>query len=305
MSTFFAAIPWSVDPIIGQLGPLTFRWYGVLFMSGFLIGLYILNHIYRAERVSPRWVDTLFVYILIATIVGARLGHVAFYAPDYYFTAAHWPEIFKIWEGGLASHGATPSILFAAWLFARNNKFDYVWVLDRLVLVVATGGACIRLGNLMNSEIIGTKTDVPWGFQFLRYAELHGQTAANQQIASELHHASQLYEGLFCVALFALLFVIWNRYKERTPRGLIFGLFVFLLFTQRFLVEFIKLNQEAFEENLPLNMGQLLSIPMIFVGIWVLLRAGKNPDNPYGYAPRDLEAEEAAAAAGVPAPRKG
>ncbi len=301
MSSFFAAIPWSVDPIIGQLGPLTFRWYGVLFMSGFLLGLYILNHVYSRERVSPRWVDTLFVYILIGTIVGARLGHVAFYAPGYYFTAAHWPEIFKIWEGGLASHGATIGILFAAWLFARNNKFDYLWVLDRLVLVVATGGACIRIGNLMNSEIIGSKTDVPWGFQFLRYNELHG-TSGN--IPNELHHAAQLYEALFCIVLFAFLFYLWNRTKERTPRGLIFGLFVVLLFTQRFLLEFIKLNQEAFEDKLPLNMGQILSIPLIFVGIAVLLRAGKNPNNPYGYAPRDLEADEAAAAS-VPAARKG
>lgn len=301
MSPFFAAIPWSVDPIIGHLGPLTFRWYGVLFMSGFLIGLYILNHIYRAERVSPRWVDSLFVYILIGTILGARLGHVLFYAPDYYLTAAHWVEIFKIWEGGLASHGATIGILFAAWLFARNNKFDYLWVLDRLVLVVATGGACIRLGNLMNSEIIGSKTTVPWGFQFLRYNELHGTTG---NIPNELHHASQLYEGLFCVVLFAFLYAIWNRYKERTPRGLIFGLFVVLLFTQRFLIEFIKLNQEAFEDKLPLNMGQILSIPLIFLGIWVLLRAGKNPNNPYGYAPRDLGEEEAAAGK-VAAPRKG
>lgn len=300
MSSLFAVIPWSVDPIIGHLGPLTFRWYGVLFMSGFLIGLYILNHIFRAERVSPRWVDTLFVYILVGTIIGARLGHVAFYAPDYYFTAAHWTEIFKIWEGGLASHGATVSILFAAWLFARNNKFDYLWVLDRLVLVVATGGACIRLGNLMNSEIIGTKTDVPWGFQFLRYNELHGTTG---NIPNELHHASQLYEGIFCVFLFAFLYAIWNRYKERTPRGLIFGLFVVLLFTQRFLVEFIKLSQEAFEDKLPLNMGQILSIPMIFIGIWVLMRAGKDPNNPYGYAPRDLDEAEAGTGS-VPAAQK-
>lgn len=300
MSFLFAVIPWSVDPIIGHLGPLTFRWYGVLFMSGFLIGLYILNHIFRAERVSPRWVDTLFVYILVGTIIGARLGHVAFYAPDYYFTAAHWTEIFKIWEGGLASHGATVSILFAAWLFARNNKFDYLWVLDRLVLVVATGGACIRLGNLMNSEIIGTKTDVPWGFQFLRYNELHGTTG---NIPNELHHASQLYEGIFCVFLFAFLYAIWNRYKERTPRGLIFGLFVVLLFTQRFLVEFIKLSQEAFEDKLPLNMGQILSIPMIFIGIWVLMRAGKDPNNPYGYAPRDLDEAEAGTGS-VPAAQK-
>ncbi|KAA9332217.1 prolipoprotein diacylglyceryl transferase [Hymenobacter busanensis] len=289
-----AFITWDVSPIIAQIGPLTLRWYGLLFASGFIIGSFILTHIYKAERVSPRWVDVITIYMLIGTVLGARLGHVLFYDPAHYL--AHPGEILKIWEGGLASHGATLGILLATWLFSRNNKFDYLWVLDRIVIVVATGGMCIRLGNLMNSEIIGRQTDVPWAFKFVRYNEIHHEVT---NVPLEPHHPTQIYEALFCLFLFVLLYGLWNKYKERTPRGLLFGLFVTLLFTFRFLVEFLKENQEGFESTwalAPLNMGQVLSIPLVFVGLWVLLRAGKQPDNRYGYAPRDLNEPAAPAA---------
>jgi len=327
MLSFLAFIPWDADPILAKIGPLTLRWYGLLFMSGFVFGTFILSHIYKSERVSPRWVDTITIYMLVGTILGARLGHVLFYDPDYYLTAEHFWDIFKIWEGGLASHGATIGILLATWLFARNNKFDYLWVLDRIVIVVALGGAMIRLGNLMNSEIVGEPTDKPWGFVFVRDAD-HFQPVVRPlppgavQVAAQPvlradgsttyrlqpegtpvapdapmavpRHPTQLYEAAFCIVLLLVLYGMWNRTKERTPRGLLFGLFVVLLFTQRFLGEFLKENQEAFEDKLPLNMGQILSIPLILVGLWVLWRAGKDPQNPHGYAPRDLEEEEAA-----------
>ncbi|OUJ73119.1 prolipoprotein diacylglyceryl transferase [Hymenobacter crusticola] len=286
MLSFLAYITWTASPIIAKLGPLTLRWYGLLFMSGFVIGTFVLTHIYKSERVSPRWVDVITVYMLIGTVVGARLGHCLFYDPDYYL--AHPLDILKIWEGGLASHGATLGILLAVWLFSRNNKFDYLWTLDRIVIVVASGGAMIRLGNLFNSEIIGRQTDVPWAFKFARYNEIHHELTT---IPNELRHPTQIYEALFCVFLFILLYGMWNRTKEKTPRGLLFGLFVVLLFTFRFLVEFLKENQVDFENRLPLNMGQLLSIPLIFVGIWVVLKAGKWPGNPFGYAPRDLGEE--------------
>ncbi|PJJ58934.1 prolipoprotein diacylglyceryl transferase [Hymenobacter chitinivorans] len=282
-----AFITWDVSPIIAQIGPLTLRWYGLLFMSGFVFGTFILSHIYKSERVSPRWVDVITIYMLVGTIVGARLGHCLFYDPDYYL--AHPLDILKIWEGGLASHGATIGILLACWLFARNNKFDYLWVLDRIVIVVALGGALIRTGNLFNSEIIGKVTDVPWAFKFVRYNEIHHEVT---NIPNELRHPTQMYEALFCIVLLTILYAMWNRTKERTPRGLLFGLFVVFLFTQRFLGEYLKENQVAFENSLPLNMGQILSIPLILVGLWVLLRAGKDPNNPYGYAPRDLGQEE-------------
>ncbi|WBA41911.1 prolipoprotein diacylglyceryl transferase [Hymenobacter canadensis] len=290
MLSFLSYITWTADPILAKIGPLTLRWYGLLFMSGFVLGTFVLSHIYKSERVSPRWVDVITIYMLVGTILGARLGHVLFYDPSYYLTSEHFLEIFKIWEGGLASHGATLGILLATWLFARNNKFDYLWVLDRIVIVVALGGCMIRIGNLMNSEIIGRVTDVPWAFKFARYNEIHG---GNSNIPFELRHPTQIYEALFCIVLLVLLYFMWNRTKERTPRGQLFGLFVVLLFSFRVLVEFLKENQEAFEDRLPLNMGQLLSLPLIIMGLWVLLRAGKDPKNPYGHAPRDLEADEA------------
>lgn len=326
-----SAILWNPDPIIAQIGPLTLRWYGLLFMSGFVVGTFILSHIYRSEKVSPRWVDVITIYVLIGTVLGARLGHVFFY---------DWPQykdnilsIFKIWEGGLASHGATIGIIFAVWLFSRNNKFDVLWTLDRIVLVVAVGGALIRLGNLMNSEIVGHPTTAPWAFVFPRdyehlqkpaadqpvpadsyvverfrqpgsddvkvTARLAGPTVAAGSLVAVPRHPTQIYESLFCVFLFVLLYGMWNRTKERTPRGQLFGLFVVLLFSFRFFIEFFKEDQVAFEQGMQFNMGQLLSIPLVFMGLYVLWRAGKNPENPHGYAPRDLaqyEAEEAAAA---------
>jgi prolipoprotein diacylglyceryl transferase len=283
--SLLAYITWDVSPIIAQLGPLTLRWYGVLFALGFVLGSFILTHIYRTERVSAQWVDIITLYMIIGTVVGARLGHVFFY--DWAAYKQHPWEILKIWHGGLASHGATIGILLALWLFSRRHKFDYLWVLDRIVIVVAVGGACIRLGNLMNSEIVGRATNVPWAFIFPRDAE---HTTVPR-------HPTQIYESLFCVFLLVLLYWLWNKYKERTPRGLLFGLFVVLLFTFRFLVEFLKENQVDFENNLQFNMGQLLSIPLILLGVYVLLRAGKWPNNPYGYAVRDLSEEEANKAA--------
>ena len=302
MSPFLAAIYWNVNPIIAHIGWVTLRWYGLFFMLPFVLGTFVLTHIYRSERVSPQWVDVITIYMLIGTIVGARLGHMLFY--DFEALKADPMVVFKIWQGGLASHGATIGILLACWLFARNNKFDYLWVLDRIVIVVALGGACIRTGNLMNSEIVGKPTNAPWAFVFPRDTEhLIGGVAVPR-------HPTQIYEALFCIFLLALLYSMWNRTREHTPRGQLFGLFVVLLFTQRFLGEYLKENQVAFENGHLFNQGQLLSIPLIFIGIWVLWRAGKDPENPYGYAPRDLGKEGdpqpklgAAAADGVVPPR--
>jgi phosphatidylglycerol---prolipoprotein diacylglyceryl transferase len=319
MSPFLAAVFWNIDPIIAHLGPVTLRWYGLFFMLPFVVGTFVLTHIYRSERVSPQWVDVITIYMLIGTIVGARLGHMLFY--DFEALKADPMVVFKIWQGGLASHGATIGILLACWLFARNNKFDYLWVLDRIVIVVALGGACIRTGNLMNSEIVGKPTNVPWAFTFPRDVDhllpatsplpagavqvaavpvrfRDGSTSyqlqpAGTPVAADSpmavpRHPTQIYEALFCVFLLALLYSMWNRTKDKTPRGQLFGLFVVLLFTQRFLGEFLKENQVDFENGHLFNQGQLLSIPLIFIGIWVLWRAGKDPENPYGYAPRDL-----------------
>ncbi|GAB3535349.1 prolipoprotein diacylglyceryl transferase [Pontibacter brevis] len=263
--SIFNYIPWNVDPEIFSIGPLSIRWYGLLFALGFVIGQRILTKIYVAEGRTEGDVDVITLYMIIGTVVGARLGHTLFYAPDYYLSNPI--EILKIWEGGLASHGATIGILFALWLFSRRQRFDYMWVLDRIVIVVALGGALIRLGNLMNSEIFGRPTDLPWGFIFYRSAEY-------SQVP---RHPTQLYESLSVFLLFVVLYWLWNKYKAALPRGLLFGLFVTFLFSFRFLVEFLKENQEAFEDEMALNMGQILSIPLILVGLFILFKVWQNP----------------------------
>jgi prolipoprotein diacylglyceryl transferase len=258
-------IPWNVDPEIFNIGPLSIRWYGLLFALGFVIGQRILTKIYVAEGRTEGDVDVITLYMIVGTVVGARLGHTLFYAPDYYLSNPI--EILKIWEGGLASHGATIGILFALWLFSRRQKFDYMWVLDRIVIVVALGGALIRLGNLMNSEIFGHPTDLPWGFIFYR----------NTEYSQVPRHPTQLYESLSVFLLFVVLYWLWNKYRAALPKGLLFGLFVTFLFTFRFLIEFLKENQEAFEDQMTLNMGQILSIPLILVGLYILFRVWQNP----------------------------
>ena len=330
-----AYVTWNVSPIIAEIGPLLLRWYGVLFALGFVIGSFVLTHIYKSEGVRPYWVDVITFYMVVGTVLGARLGHVFFY--DWARYKDHPLEILKIWHGGLASHGATIGILLALFIFSMRNKFDYLWVLDRIVIVVAIGGACIRLGNLMNSEIVGKPTTEPWGFVFPRDIEHLQQFTPDQPVpagavtvqrtrvegkeeadfaiepvtgpvspSAEVavpRHPTQIYESLFCLVLVALLYGLWNKYKERTPRGLLFGLFVVLLFSFRIFVEYFKENQVTKESGLiaeyGLNIGQLLSIPFILIGLWVLLRAGKNPRNPHGFAPRDLAEEEAAQAAAI------
>ena len=292
-----AYITWTATPIVYDFGFFQLTWYGLLFATGFVLGTFLLTHVYKAERVAARWVDVLTMYMVLGTVLGARLGHCLFYEWAYF--SKHPLEIFFTFPwAGLASHGASLGILLATWLFSRRNRFDYLWVLDRIVLVVAVGGACIRLGNLMNSEIIGRVTTVPWAFRFARYNEVHH---ALTNIPNELRHPTQIYESLFCVFLLVLLYSIWNKHKERTPRGLLFGLFITLLFSFRFGIEFLKENQEAFENHLIFNLGQLLSLPLIGLGLWVTLRAGKWPGNPYGHAPRDLA--PTALPLGNPAPR--
>ena len=264
-------ITWNVDPEIFNIGPISVRWYGLLFALAFVFGQRILSKIYVTEGRTEGDVDAITLYMIIGTVIGARLGHTLFYDPEYYLSNPI--EILKIWKGGLASHGATIGILLALWLFSRNYKFNYMWVLDRIVIVVALGGGLIRLGNLMNSEIIGKVSDAPWAFKFLQNHEMINGVAASQ----DPRHPTQLYESLCAFLLFVLLYWLWKKYKGALPLGLLFGLFVTILFTFRFLVEFLKENQVDFEDTMTLNMGQLLSIPLILLGLFVLLRVWQNP----------------------------
>ncbi|MGI4872550.1 MAG: prolipoprotein diacylglyceryl transferase [Janthinobacterium lividum] len=307
-----AYLVWNPDPIITHLGPLALRWYGVLFALGFVVSTPVFQHIFRSEHVASRWVDVLTLYLVVGTVVGARLGHIFFYEPDILLKDPL--EVLKVWHGGLASHGATLSIPLACWLFARRHQFDTLWVLDRIVIAVGIGGACIRLGNFMNSEIGGYPTSVPWAVVFprdtghllpagavpvARPERLPTGDASPQLLPANVplgpsalmavpRHPTQLYEALYCGLLVALIYYLWNRTRERTPRGQLLGLFMVLLFTQRFLVEFLKEAQVDFEKDHLFNQGQLLSLPPLLLGLWLLWRAGKNPNNPYGYAPRDL-----------------
>ncbi|TAH17259.1 MAG: prolipoprotein diacylglyceryl transferase [Cytophagales bacterium] len=259
------AIIWNQSPDIFSvdipvLGTLTIRWYGLLFASAFLAGQYIMFKIFKAEGKPEADVEAMTLYMIVATLVGARLGHCLFYQPDYYL--AHPIDIFKVWEGGLASHGATVGILLGIYLYSRTRPDQsYLWVLDRIVIVVALGGAFIRLGNLFNSEIIGLPTEMPWGFVFTKLGENFAR------------HPAQLYEAISCVFLFLSLFMLWNRTKSKTPEGILFGIFCIVLFSLRIFYEFLKENQVDFENGLPLNMGQILSIPMVIIGVGVVIRS--------------------------------
>jgi prolipoprotein diacylglyceryl transferase len=254
-----STIYWDVSPVLLEIGPFMLRWYGLLFGLAFVLGYYLVRWMYRQEGKPERDLDRLLVYMVVGTVVGARLGHVLFYDPGYYFN--HPIEILMIWQGGLASHGGALGILTALYLYARPRPDQsYLWLLDRMVVPTALSGFFIRLGNLFNSEILGTPTDLPWAFVFGR-------------IDAVPRHPAQLYEALGYGLIFVALLAVYRRYRGRTPRGLLLGLFLVGVFSYRFLVEFVKMPQAVFGETLPLSMGQLLSIPLILAGLVLLARA--------------------------------
>lgn len=258
-------IHWNPNPEIFSLGPLSIRWYGLLFASGFLIGYYIGEKMFKSEGVSQKWIDSLFFYIIIATVVGARLGHVFFYGWDYY--SQNPAEIFKVWHGGLASHGGAIGILIAMYIHSRKiTKRTMLWTLDRIVVPTALVAVFIRTGNLMNSEIYGIETTMPWGFIF----ERNGETVAK--------HPTQIYESLAYLVSFVVLMGLYLKTSAKNRPGLILGAFFILIFTARFFIEIIKEDQEAFESGMALNMGQWLSIPFVLVGAFLVYRAIKKPE---------------------------
>ena len=266
------SIHWDFDPIFFHIGPVQVRWYGLLFVSGFVIGWYLFKWFFTREKVDRNLMDTLLFTLLIATVVGARLGHCIFYQPDYYFGS--WEgflEIFTPWKGGLASHGGAIALLLAMWWFSRKygpkNGFDFLWIMDRLCIAVAFAGCMIRLGNLANSEIYGNVTTLPWGFIFDRNGE------------TEPRHPTQLYEAFSYLLLGLVLVWIYKHRLDKVHRGFFFGLFLLGCFGARFLIEFVKEPQVEFERTMALDMGQLLSIPFILAGIGLLVysAAAKKP----------------------------
>ena len=261
----FLTVVWDINPVIFKIGPLTLRWYSLLFVAGFPLGYWLFTKFFKREGFDVNLLEPLLYAMLIGTIVGARLGHCLFYQPDYYLTKAHWIEIFKPWEGGLASHGGAIGVLLAlGWYslkYGKKEGFNMLWLLDRLVIAVAFTGCFIRLGNLFNSEIYGDVTDLPWGFLFVRRGELLPK------------HPTQIYEALSYLLLGFLLLWLYRKKSGKIYRGILFGLFFLICFGMRFLIEFIKEPQVEFEKDMVLNMGQLLSIPFIIVGIYYIVRS--------------------------------
>ncbi|HMM11410.1 MAG TPA: prolipoprotein diacylglyceryl transferase [Bacteroidales bacterium] len=267
------SIVWDVSPAMFHfpdwlplLGGREVRWYGMLFAASFVVGYLIMQRMFRREGVKQEVLDELSTWMLVATVVGARLGHCLFYEPAYYL--ANPIEILKVWEGGLASHGAAIAIIIALYFFARKHKKPMIWVLDRVVVVVALAGFFIRTGNLFNSEIFGHATTLPWGFQFVR--------SADPELRTDPRHPTQIYEGLIYLASFFFLLHSYFRkgMGEKRP-GFIFGWFLILIFGTRFFVEFLKEPQVAFESSMTLNMGQWLSIPFALTGVALLFAPEK------------------------------
>jgi phosphatidylglycerol:prolipoprotein diacylglycerol transferase len=257
----FGAINWDVNPEIFRIGNFAIRWYGLLFASSFFFGYLIFIRFFKKENLPVDLLDKLTIYMALGTVIGARLGHCLFYEPDYYLKNP--VEILKIWQGGLASHGAAIGILLALWLWVRKYKKSFIWILDRIVVVVALSGVFIRLGNLMNSEIYGIQTSLPWGFVFIRNLEIVPK------------HPTQIYEALTYFLIFLLLIWLYFKNEGKPGPGILFGLFLILVFGMRFLIEFIKEDQVDFESGMALNMGQWLSIPFVLLGAGVLLFVGR------------------------------
>jgi len=268
------AIHWNANPIIFHLGNFGIRWYSLLFISGFILGWYIFQWFFRREGIKETLLDPLLYTLLIGTIVGARLGHCLFYQPDYYLASwTGFKEIFMPWKGGLASHGGAIALIIAMIWFARTygkkNGFDFVWLMDHLAIAVAFAAFFIRMGNLFNSEIYGAVTDLPWGFIYER--NINPADPADPERLP--HHPTQLYEAFSYLILGFILIAVYKFRLDKCFRGFFIGTFLIGCFGMRFLIEFVKNDQVAFEQNMTLNMGQLLSIPFVLLGIGFLVYA--------------------------------
>ncbi|MGF1670001.1 MAG: prolipoprotein diacylglyceryl transferase [Balneolaceae bacterium] len=249
------------SPSISSIGPIQPYWYGIMFASGFIFGYLLTGKLYRDAGRTQEELDRILIYVLVATVIGARLGHVIFYDLEYYLRN---PMLIPaVWQGGLASHGAAVAILIAMYLYVkRTPNMTYWWLADRVVPGVAVGGMFIRIGNFFNSEILGRATDVSWAVIF-------------ERVDMTPRHPTMLYESLSCVIVLIVLMIIYYKYDKKPPEGSIFGSFLVVLFTGRFLLEFTKIPQAEFAATWALNMGQLLSIPLVIFGIWLLVKKVK------------------------------
>ena len=281
-----AAINWDVDSQLID-GYNTPNLYGLLFVTGLIIGYFVVRKMFRKDGISDEMLDKLVLFMVVATIVGARLGHVFFYGPYWdevsadgsilergYFS--HPGDILKVWEGGLASHGAAIVILISLYIYSRRVIHKpYLWMLDRISAPVAIGGTFIRLGNLVNHEMVGDETTMPWGFRFLHHDCMPPFECSWNAIP--IRHPAQLYEAIcYFIAFLILMFLYWKKDLWKRP-GVVFGSFLILIWGARFMVEFVKLGQTARDEQLFLNTGQILSIPLVIAGVILLYRGLKKP----------------------------
>lgn len=264
-------IVWDVDPTMFTLGSFELRYYGLMWVLALLLGERIMSVFAYREGYSPKIIETGFVWIILGAILGARIGHCLFYEFDYYITKP-WAMLTEIRNGGMASHGSAIGMLLGMWITSRKCKMPYIWWLDRLMIPVAIGGMFVRLGNLLNSEIVGSPTTLPWGFKFMRLRENWGLSAD----AVVAQHPTQLYEAIcYLITFFVLVWLYFKKDMARRKSGVMFGVGVLGIFLTRFFIELVKLDQEEFEAGMLLNMGQLLSIPFIVMAIWCIWKGSR------------------------------
>ena len=284
-------ITWNADPVLFTIGSMQVRWYGLCWAVGFLFGYLLLGRVYKREKMSSDSLDRVLMYMLVSTVIGARIGHCYFYEPEFYLS--HPLNVLKIWEGGLSSHGGGIGILIGLYFYAKKEKKTYLWIMDRIVIPVCLVGSFIRFGNLMNSEIYGTPTSLPWGFKFMRGYEQFCGTFDNYFECTAQNccppdqwlpcHPTALYEITSLLIMMGVL--LWLYFKKdmafKYP-GFMFGLFLVVIFGCRILIEFLKNVQVDFERNMLFDMGQWLSLPFVVAGIILMVmsfvKAKKNTE---------------------------
>ena len=274
-------VTWNVDPTIFTVLSREIRWYGLLWVIGLIVAVYIVQRIYKSEELPEKWFDSLFVYMMLGIILGARLGHCLFYEPEYYL--ANPVEMLKIWEGGLASHGGVIGIIIAVWLYSKRvTKKSMLWTFDRVMVPTGFTAAMIRFGNLMNHEIYGGPTDLPWGFRFIDNVGLWMRGA--EPVYTEPSHPTQIYEALIYLLVFGITMYMYWKTNAKDRQGLILGVGIALIFIARFFIEFVKNVQVdseiAMRVNTGLILGQWLSIPFIIWGLWLIWRSMKRKAEP-------------------------
>ena len=275
MKQLLLYITWNPSLEAFSLGPLTFRWYSLCWLIGLTLAYFVVKRLYKEQKIKDELFDPLFIYCFLGILIGARLGHCIFYQPDYFLTSfkGFVEMLLPIhimqdgsWKmtgyAGLASHGGTAGLMLALWIYSRRTKVSLWTVLDNIAIATGTTACFIRLGNLMNSEIIGKATDVPWAFIFERVDPLP-------------RHPGQLYEAIAYALLFVIMWALHKKWPQKIGTGWYFGFCLTYIFTFRFFIEYTKEIQEAFEASLPIDMGQILSIPFIIVGVYCMIKAKK------------------------------